>query len=44
MNFKLKQILISENTSIKKGMEALQNSSKKILCITNKKKSTRGSQ
>jgi dTDP-glucose pyrophosphorylase len=42
MNFKLKQILISENTSIKKGMEALQNSSKKILCITNKKKNLLG--
>ena len=38
MKFNFNKIIVDKNTNIKQGMEILQKSSKKILCIVNSKK------
>ena len=38
MKFNLSKIIVNKNISIKESMEILQRSSKKILCIVDKKK------
>jgi predicted transcriptional regulator len=42
MKFNLSKIIVNKNISIKESMEILQRSSKKILCIVDKKKRLQG--